>query len=220
MENGLDVHGIRLDIYAGDEDGTVYEVEMQVIVKKNLRKRSRYYGSVIDTHMLAKGKPYEQLKDVYVIFICPEDLFGKGLHKYTFKNICEEDTQVKLDDGSVKIFLNAAGVQDDVGGSLKAFLDYVAGKASDDPYVKKVDAAVREAKKNKEWRREYMMWEAVEAQKEWDIREDERTRRDTERISSMLKRGKSPEAIAEFCGYPLEQVLGVQKEMNAEMAVK
>lgn len=56
-----------------------------------------------------------------------------------------------------KIFLNADGQKDDVGSELKAFLDYVAGRESDDPFIKKVENAVRNGKKNREWRREYMM---------------------------------------------------------------
>ena len=38
-----------------------------------------------------------------------------------------------------------------------------------------------------------------------------RDSRDAEKISEMLKRGKTPEEISDFCGYPLEQVLKVQK---------
>lgn len=45
---------------------------------------------------------------------------------------------------------------DDVSPELKAFLDYVVGKKTDDPYVQKLDEAVKEAKKNREWRHEYM----------------------------------------------------------------
>ena len=56
----------------------------------------------------------------------------------------------------MKIFLNASSKQDDVSRELKAFLDYVAGVESDDIFVKRVAEAVREAKKNREWRHEYM----------------------------------------------------------------
>ena len=38
-------------------------------------------------------------------------------------------------------------------------------------------------------------------------------RRDYEKIMEMLKDGKTPEAIVEFCKYPMEQVLKVQDEM-------
>ena len=45
---------------------------------------------------------------------------------------------------------------DDVSEELKAFLDYVAGKKPEDTYVQELDEAVKEAKKNREWRHEYM----------------------------------------------------------------
>ena len=52
--------------------------------------------------------------------------------------------------------MNAAGTQDDVNENLKAFLSYVSGQKSENPFVRKVDAAVCRARKNEEWRREFM----------------------------------------------------------------
>lgn len=46
------------------------------------------------------------------------------------------------------------------------------------------------------------------------FKKDARKERDREKISDMLKRGKTPEAIADFCGYPLEQIKSVQKELQ------
>lgn len=45
---------------------------------------------------------------------------------------------------------------DDVSAELKAFLDYTSGRCVDEPYVMKLDEAVKEAKKNRKWRHEYM----------------------------------------------------------------
>ncbi len=45
---------------------------------------------------------------------------------------------------------------DDVSEDLKAFLDYVAGRKSENDYVKRLETAIKEAKKNREWRHEYM----------------------------------------------------------------
>ena len=56
----------------------------------------------------------------------------------------------------MKIFLNADGEKDDVSRELRAFLDYVAGKKSEDCFIKKLEEAVEEAKKNRKWRHEYM----------------------------------------------------------------
>ena len=106
--------------------------------------------------MIDKGQSYKKLNPSYVIFICQFDLFHMGRHIYTFESICREDKNISLGDGAVKIFLNADGKMNDVSRELKAFLDYVAGKKSEDAFVNKLEEAVKAAKKNREWRREYM----------------------------------------------------------------
>ena len=40
--------GIRLDIWAEDNTGKLYDIEMQTTDQKNLAKRLRYYQSAID----------------------------------------------------------------------------------------------------------------------------------------------------------------------------
>ena len=152
----VDAKSIRLDVYVRDGRGTIYDIEMQVTDTKELPKRTRYYQSVIDLQLIDKGQHYKLLKPSYIIFICPFDVFCQGRHIYTFENICKEDTNIALGDGAVKIFLNADSEMDDVSGELAAFLDYVAGKKTDDSFVKKLDDAVKMAKKNREWRHEYM----------------------------------------------------------------
>ena len=152
----IDAKSVRLDVYVEDGKGTVYDIEMQVGTSKELPKRTRYYQSLLDMQMIDKGEPYKKLKPSYIIFICPFDQFGMGRHIYTFENICKEDKSVLLNDGTTKIFLNAKGTMDDVSPELKAFLDYVAGKKPADPFVDELEEAVKNARKNREWRHEYM----------------------------------------------------------------
>ena len=151
-----DARAIRLDVYVRSGTETVFSIEMQVLNRGNLERRSRYYQSLIDLQLLDKSVDYKKLNDSYVIFICPFDLFGTGRHKYTFKNFCAEEPKLELGDGTGKIFLNAKGTQEDVSGNLKAFLDYVAGKKSENDFVKRLEEEVRQARKNREWRHEYM----------------------------------------------------------------
>ena len=101
--------GVRLDIYAEDEEHTHYNVEMQVKKKKALGKRSRYYHSQMVMEALASGEDYETLPDTFVIFVCDFDPFGEHLYCYTFGNECREKKNVKLDDGSCTIFLSTRG---------------------------------------------------------------------------------------------------------------
>lgn len=235
VEIGMDIHGVRFDIFATLADGSVVEIEMQVLDTGNLPKRLRFYGSLADTQMLEKGVVYSKLRDSYVIMICPFDAYGQGRHIYTFTNRCKQDTDLEMGDGTTKIVLNAVGTMDDVGGRLKAFLDYVAGKSVDDEYVKKLDDAVQRARANKEWRREYMtlMMRDLENQEiglekgrkegrkkglkkgRKQGRKEGRKERDREKIAEMIRDGKTPQAIADFCKYPIKLVQEVQNAMLA-----
>ena len=63
-------HGVRFDVYAKDENQTIYDVEMQNLKRDSLRKRVRYSQSMIDEENLEKGVHYRELKNSYIIFIC------------------------------------------------------------------------------------------------------------------------------------------------------
>ena len=152
----IDAKSVRLDVYVKDDQETIYNIEIQTTDTKELPKRSRYYQSMIDLQLIDKGEVYRNLNKSYVIFICVSDIFHKGRHKYTFQNTCTEDPSLVLGDEAVKIFLNTKGTMKDIDPKLKAVLDYIDGIYSDDPYVEELDNAVTEAKRNREWRREYM----------------------------------------------------------------
>ena len=108
IEITSDGKGIRLDVYL--EDGnTVYDIEMQTTVGKDLPKRARYYQGMIDLNLIKRGAAYSELKESYVVFICLSDLFDKNRSIYTFRNRCVEDREIELDDASTKVFVNASG---------------------------------------------------------------------------------------------------------------
>ena len=81
---------------------------------------------------------------------------------------------------------------DDVSKELKAFLDYVAGKKSEDLFVKRLEEAVKAAKKNREWRHEYMTLLMREQEKLEQGREEEAG----EIIVRMYQNGFTLEQIA------------------------
>ena len=148
--------GIRLDIYVEDDDNTVFNLEMQTTTYKELPKRSRYYQGIIDLNMIEKGEPYDILKESYVIFICTFDFFEKGRSVYEFENVCLEDSEIKLNDGTHKIFLNTKGDKSDINKELKSLLEYFDGSEPESELTRKIDRKVIAARKNERWRREYM----------------------------------------------------------------
>ena len=164
IKEGAESRGIRLDVYSKDDKNIVYNVEMQANGSKGIPKRSRYYQGMIDLQLLEAGdKSYMKLNKTYIIFICTFDLYGKGRHIYTFENICKEDNSLSMGDEATKIFLNSDSDMDDVGKELRAFLDYVKGiKVTNDDFIDRLEEAVKRAKANKKWRRDYMTMEMLE----------------------------------------------------------
>lgn len=158
----LESKGIRLDIYVNDENGTIYNVEMQKGNNKNLAKRSRYYQGNIDLDLISKGDDYRKLKKSFVIFICTFDPFDRGRHLYTFNNLCVQDTSLMLNDETNKVFLSTKGILNDVDEELAEFLGYIEN--STDEYVshaksnlvKEIHERVIEVKQDKRMEVEFM----------------------------------------------------------------
>ncbi|MBQ3782027.1 MAG: Rpn family recombination-promoting nuclease/putative transposase [Lachnospiraceae bacterium] len=151
---------VRLDVYVDDDEGTIYNVEMQSTIKNNLPKRSRYYQAMIDLQLLDKGADYNELNKSYIIFICTFDLFGHGRHIYRFKNCCLECPDLVLEDDATKIFINTKGIQDDISDEFKEMIKVFNGEDGQSEYAKKLMHNVDEIRLNKKWRREYMqLWE-------------------------------------------------------------
>ena len=151
---------IRLDIYTRDKK-RMYDAEMQnqnhqPVEKLELPKRSRFYQSTMDTDHLSKGKSYRELPEGRVLFLCTFDPFGRGYAKYSFQNLCKEDRELYLKDGTEKIFYNCAADPEKVPENLRELYDYIrSGKVGGD-LSQRIDEAVCIARKNEEWRSEYM----------------------------------------------------------------
>lgn len=100
---------VRLDIAVIDKQDNFYDIEMQVTKNKYLGKRLRYYQSSIDRDTLDKGLTYMDLKNTYLIFICPFDPFNCGKSKYSFHLYDDEQRSLKLQTNAETIIINSKG---------------------------------------------------------------------------------------------------------------
>ena len=160
--------GVRLDIYAEDENHTHYNVEMQVKKKTALGKRSRYYPSQMVMEALASGEDYETMPDTFVIFVCDFDPFGEHLYCYTFGNECKENKNAKLDDGSYTIFLSTKGEnEEEVPVELVRFLKFATADLEEseedfqDELVKQFQETIHNIKTDREMGERYMIFEEM-----------------------------------------------------------
>ena len=130
---------------------------MQTTNTKELAERSRYYQGIIDVDCLNSGQHYKELKDCYVIFICIDDIFGKGRAKYSFENLCTEDTSIKLNDRAHKYFFIASNCDKIIANKEQhAFLKMVIQNKSESAFTDTLLNLVKDAKKNIQWKRQYM----------------------------------------------------------------
>ena len=182
--------GVRLDVYAKDENNTRYNVEMQVSSQSTLGLRSRYYESQMDMEMLLSGCEYSELPNSYVIFICDFDPFGEKKYKYTFSMECQETKRVELGDKRNIVFLSTKGENDEeVPKELVRFLKFVKADLREsqndfeDDYVRKIQEFVRHIKQDREMEEKYMLLE--------ELLKDEREVGRKEGLEQGLQQGRS-----------------------------
>ena len=146
---------IRLDVLVKDETGKTYDIEMQAVNEHNLAKRMRYYQAALDILFLDKGEHYSNLNDSYIIFLCLFDSVGKNMPIYTFENICLEDKQTLLNDGTKKVIINANAFTKAENKNLSGFLEYVkTGKVTTE-FTGRIENMIEKLKSNEQARSEY-----------------------------------------------------------------
>ena len=148
-------------------------------------RRTRYYQSVIDFGALQVGVKYHKLKKSIIIFICPFALFDKKHHLFTFKNTCQEDTSILLDDGTSKVFLCTQGTLDDVSPEVKNFLAFVEGLPVKDAWVDKVKDVIDKLKQDERKKADYMTYQ-MKIEEERDAAMEEGVVKGEDRLSRLI----------------------------------
>jgi predicted transposase/invertase (TIGR01784 family) len=211
-----DGKGVRFDIYFKDGNGTAYDFEAQNVRKYNEARRARYYLSLNDMSLLLKGGKYKDLPDCYIVFICSFDPFNMGLYKYTFENRCVEEPELALEDGSKKVFLNAAGIRGDIPDEMKEFLEYFRTHQPGGDFTGAIDDAVKTQRDNENGRLDYMMLSDIYDEFKEACREEGREEGREELIIQALKSGNSAEQVADFLKLPVEEVKRIEEKILAK----
>ena len=149
---------VRLDVYARNST-QAFNIEMQTTNTKELSERARYYQGILDVECLNSGQPYKELKTSYIIFICIEDIFNKGLGKYTFQNVCREESDLTMNDRAFKYFFIAKNCDKLLNEKQRAFLNLVLGRPANGDFASRLSRLVNDAKHNEQWRLQYMTFE-------------------------------------------------------------
>ena len=113
-------HDAVLDVLAEDKAGRLYNLEIQRSDTVDHARRTRFYGSMIDSEYLKKGSTYAQMPEVYIIYISETDLWKDGFTIYLVKKYFG-DTGIPYDDGLHILYVNA---QVDDGSETAKLMEY------------------------------------------------------------------------------------------------
>ena len=162
-----DYHGVRLDVFVRDDEGTAYNIEMQV-ARDYIEQRARYYHSQMDAELLLAGNKYNELPKSYVIFICCHDPLKMKKYVYNIVSRCKEVPELEYGDGVQTIFLSTKGTNDsEVSAEIIKFLNYVGADLSESTrdfeseFVKKLQASIARIKQMRGKEAEYMNTELI-----------------------------------------------------------
>lgn len=193
---------VRFDVLVQTENGKFYDVEMQVSNEKNIPKRMRFYQAAIDISFLDKGNFYNDLNESFIIFICLFDVLGKNRSVYTFENICLEDKNISLQDGTKKVIINSEAFKSTEDKDLKGFLEYLnIGKAKS-KFTREIEAMIQTVKNNEQARQEYRLMSTFEMDARYKGAYE--TKRETAKILKQL--GDSIQKIMQVTGLPEAEI--------------
>lgn len=104
----LERHSAQLDILAEAVNGSLINVELQMYKEKSPLRRTRYYTSCIDMSILDKGKDYQELPYVTILYITKGDFIGGRKGFYQIKRTAEGKAAaaVELDNGVCEKYFN------------------------------------------------------------------------------------------------------------------
>lgn len=99
---------VVLDVYAKDEKGSLYNIEVQRETKRGADpKRIRYHFSMMDVNNLKKGEEVRALPKEVVIFITENDYFKKGKARYIINRVIDKSGELFKDEQTA-IYINCA----------------------------------------------------------------------------------------------------------------
>ena len=192
-----------------------------------------------DVSTTSTGTKYRDLPENILIFICTFDPFDRNYPRYTFEYTCKETKhQLKLKDGSLRIFLNTKATElSTLDQKLQAFYHYLQDGVAESSLTQEIFNKITTLKNNSIERRLYMTLALKMADIEYDAYESGFERgheaglqvgiqqgieqglergahqKALETAKNLLSMGLSPEQVAQGTNLPLETVQQIQSRL-------
>ena len=130
--------------------------------------------------------------------ICTFDAIGKNRPIYTFENICIEDKNISLQDGTKKVIINSEAFENTEDKELKEFLEYLKTGKAKSKFTREIEVMIQTIKQNEQARQEYRLMSTFEM----DIKDS--VKRETAKL--MKQKNFDIALIKEITGLPKTEI--------------
>lgn len=210
----------RLDVFASDSGGKLYNIEIQRSDTKDLERRARYNGSLMDCEFMEKGEKLKNLPERYVIFVTEIDIFGCQKPLYTVNQTIAE-TGRAYDDGTHTIFVNSE-IQDEtaLGKLMRDFHCKEPNKINYEAILKQITyykngkGRIHMCKLMEDFGEE-MREEGIQEGMEKGIQEGRKNQAVSTALAMLAKNRYSYEEISEFTNLTVSEIEELDKKRSA-----
>ena len=98
---------VRFDVFATDDEGKLYNIEVQRADSGAVPARARFNSVMLDYHRLKKKAKFNELPETFVIFITEHDVLKDGEQIYHVDRVVRE-TNKPFGDGTHIIYVNGS----------------------------------------------------------------------------------------------------------------
>lgn len=205
--HNLQGRSIRLDIYAVDLEGKLYDIEIQRDDKGAGVKRARYNSSLLTANATETGEEYNELRETYVIFITENDVLKGNLPIYHIERVILENGELFHDEEHI-IYVNSKITDETALGRLMH--DFWCTNARD-MYNTVLADRVRYFKENVKGVE--VMCKEMEKMRD-EVREETRKATIVESIRKMLKAQITESKIKQVYDVTDEEIEQIKEKMN------
>lgn len=215
----------RFDIFCVTEDGTQIDVEVQVVNKKNMERRTLFYWSQMYLMNLNKGEKYQDLKPAITINILRYNIFPEDSF-HSMYSIYNMETHRRLNEDMELHFLEVPKFKKkpiSEMNRMERWLAYFSNKlnqqemeelAMNESAIQTAMNAAAVFMQNKEERLKYLNREMAIIDYESDKAawiDEGRTKEKIFMVHSMIKNGLDDITISKISALPIEVI---QQERN------
>lgn len=101
----IEARSVTVDVLCEDAAHNRYNIEIQKEDNDDHQRRVRYNGSNVDTYIAEKGTKFNELPDLYVVYISSFDTFNGGRTIYHINRVVQETGEV-VNNGYHEVYVN------------------------------------------------------------------------------------------------------------------